>query len=119
MTRARLLLALGLALLAPGCIKFVEPAALSSATEVLEPGVYEKVGPQVRGEADAIIIFGIPVGDTSHTARVARDDALARAPGSDALINVSVSCNTTIYFLGIVTVTNTWVWGEPVWLAGQ
>lgn len=117
MSGARLL-ALGLALLAPGCIKFVEPAALSSATEVLEPGAYKKVGSRVRGEADAIIIFGIPVGDTSHTAKVARDDAIARAPGSDALINVSMSFNTTIYF-GIVTVTNTWVWGEPVWLADR
>lgn len=106
---------LALALLAtPGCFKWVEPAALAPCTIPLEPGMYTPIPGTgyVRGESDAIIVFGVPVGDTSHTAARARDDLLKKF-GGDALIDVSVSYITTIYF-GIVTVTQTWVWGIPV-----
>jgi hypothetical protein len=108
---ATLLASLALA----GCIKFVEPAALAPSTVPIEPGTYSAIPGvgHLRGEADAIILFGIPIGDTSHTAARARNDALSKYGGADALIDVSVSYVTTIYF-GIVTVTQTWVWGVPV-----
>ncbi|MCO5170351.1 MAG: hypothetical protein M9894_28780 [Planctomycetes bacterium] len=112
--RARRLPALTLVLaLAPGCISWASPADLAESTMPLQPGEYRVIGNPVTGTASSKLLFGVPLGDTNQAARTARQNALAQSSGADALVNVSMSYVTTIYF-GFLTITRTWVRGEPV-----
>ncbi|MBX3470514.1 MAG: hypothetical protein KF878_26910 [Planctomycetes bacterium] len=111
---ARRLVGLALVVaLAPGCISWTSPADLTSSTMPLEQGEYRVIGNPVTGMASSKLLFGVPLGDTNQAARTARQNALAQSSGADALVNVSMSYVTTIYF-GFLTITRTWVRGEPV-----
>ncbi|MFH0945607.1 MAG: hypothetical protein V2A76_10455 [Planctomycetota bacterium] len=83
------------------------PASLAPSTTPVKKGEYVVMGDAV-GTSWGAMLFIIPV--NTWMAETARDNAIAKYPGADGLVNVTM--DYTIFYLPLATITRARVYGE-------
>ena len=86
-----------LVLLGLGCSTRV--GDLSVATPGASPRAFPVVEEKVIGEDCVTSVLFVPIGNTTPTGDAAIDDALAQAPGADALVDASFAWHQLVTVL--------------------
>jgi hypothetical protein len=86
-----------------GCAHY--PGGIAPSTVPLAPGGYTVVRPYVMGQDCLVALFGIIPLTGGNTTAAAVQSALSRAPGSDALVNVTSDAYSQFWILWSSTCT--------------
>ena len=88
------------------------PQNFVHASKPIEQGKYTVVGKEVEGSDTQLMVFGYGIGLPGSPQRRALSAALERAPGSDALVEMSVDYQ--LFNLLVLQFLTTRITGTPV-----